>query len=169
MITSAAWSDWLREFAPRLMIYARQQTRCEADAEDVLQNALLKTWKTHGREPTPEMLGLVYTNIRRCAIDLARSVDRRTIREQKVVLDAGEPVAWFELPDDDEARALQVALSTIPDKYREVITLKIWGDQTFAEIGETLAISPNTAASRYRYGLEALRRCLAHEAESLRG
>ena len=54
------------------MLYARQKTRCEADAEDVLQNALLKTWKSHGDRPTDQILGLVYTNIRRCAIDLAR-------------------------------------------------------------------------------------------------
>ena len=169
MIGDKSWSEWLREFGPRLMLYARQQTRCEADAEDVLQTALVKTWKTHGRLPTPEMIGLVYTNIRRCAIDLARSTDRRQVREQKVVADAGDPIAWFELPDDDESRALQVALAAIPEKYREVITLKTWGELTFAEIGESLDISPNTAASRYRYGLDALRRCLAHEAESLRG
>ena len=35
--------------------------------------------------------------------------------------------------------------------------MKIWGEQTFAQIGETLGISQNTAASRYRYGLEALK------------
>ena len=162
------WSDWLAEHGSKLMLYARQQSRCEADAEDVLQTALVKTWKTHGRAPTPEMIGLVYTNIRRCAIDLARSTDRRTNREQKVVADSGDPIAWFELPEDDESRALQVALSAIPEKYREVITLKTWSELTFAEIGATLEISPNTAASRYRYGLEALRKNLAHEAESLR-
>jgi len=31
---------------------------------------------------------------------------------------------------------------------------------TFAEIGQILDISPNTAASRYRYGLEKLRTIL---------
>ena len=39
--------------------------------------------------------------------------------------------------------------------------MKVWGDRTFAEIGEALEISQNTAASRYRYGLEALKRELA--------
>ena len=33
-----------------------------------------------------------------------------------------------------------------------------WGDLTFDEIGEQLSISPNTAASRWRYAMEALRR-----------
>ena len=38
-----------------------------ADAEDVLQSALVKTWKSHGDQPRQELLGLIYTNIRRCA------------------------------------------------------------------------------------------------------
>ncbi len=144
------------------MLYARQQSRCEADAEDVLQAALVKTWRTHKGDPDDKVISLAYTNVRRCAIDLARSMDRRRIREEKVV-ELGETVSWFELPDDDENRALQVALAKIPDSFREVVTLKIWGDQTFAEIGENLGISPNTAASRYRYGLEALRKYLDRE------
>ena len=39
--------------------------------------------------------------------------------------------------------------------------MKLWGERTFAEIGEALDISLNTAASRYRYGIEALRKQLA--------
>ena len=42
--------------------------------------------------------------------------------------------------------------------YREVITLKIWGELTFAQIGESLGIPANTAASRYRYAMTELRR-----------
>ena len=44
----------------------------------------------------------------------------------------------------------------LSDKLREVVVMKIWGDLTFAQISEALAISPNTAASRYRYALEQL-------------
>jgi len=39
-----------------------------------------------------------------------------------------------------------------------VITLKIWGGLTFAEIAAALEIPANTAASRYRYGLAELRK-----------
>ena len=44
--------------------------------------------------------------------------------------------------------------------YREVVTLKTWGGLTFAEIAEALEIPANTAASRYRYGLEELRKAM---------
>jgi RNA polymerase sigma-70 factor (ECF subfamily) len=52
---------------------------------------------------------------------------------------------------------LQEAMRKLTCIYREVVALKIWGDLTFAEIGETLGIPANTAASRYRYGLAELR------------
>ncbi|MEM9017911.1 MAG: sigma-70 family RNA polymerase sigma factor [Verrucomicrobiota bacterium] len=160
---SEQWREWLQEYGGRLMLFARQQTRCEADAEDVLQAALVKTWKTHRGRPDKKVISLAYTNVRRCAIDLGRSNDRRKRREDEAVLDQGDRVAWFSLPEDDTSRALQVALTKIPEKFREVITLKVWGEQTFEEVGESLGISPNTAASRYRYGMEALRRCLSRD------
>ena len=36
---TANWSAWLAEHSPKLMLFARTQTRSEADAEDVLQEA----------------------------------------------------------------------------------------------------------------------------------
>jgi RNA polymerase sigma-70 factor (ECF subfamily) len=36
--------------------------------------------------------------------------------------------------------------------------LKVWGKMTGEESGEQLSISPNTAASRWRYAMEALRK-----------
>ena len=43
---------------------------------------------------------------------------------------------------------------------REVIALKVDGGLTFAEVAACLGVSPNTAASRYRYALEKLRAAL---------
>ena len=51
-------------------------------------------------------------------------------------------------------------LQSLDQPQREVIVLKIWHGHTFEEIGELLEISPNTAAGRYRYGLEKLRKAL---------
>ena len=38
--------------------------------------------------------------------------------------------------------------------------LKVWGELTFRQIAETLALPPGTVASRYRYALEHLRAAL---------
>jgi RNA polymerase sigma-70 factor, ECF subfamily len=52
---------------------------------------------------------------------------------------------------------LRESLATLPHEQREIIALRIDGELTFAEIAAMLGISPNTAASRYRYALEKLR------------
>ena len=54
-------------------------------------------------------------------------------------------------------------LAALPADQREAIVLKIWHEYTFEEIGKLLGLSPNTAAGRYRYGLQKLRACLKGE------
>lgn len=170
--SSAAWREWLAVHGPRLLLFARQQTRSAEDAEDILQDALVRLV---GKLESGEFTGgqeawmpYLYTSLRRLAIDLGRKDDRRRRREDQVVGDSvvetqDEFHPWFESDaSDDETRALlESGLKELPEKFAEVIVMKIWGERTFAEIGEALDISPNTAASRYRYGLEALKKKLA--------
>ena len=54
------------------------------------------------------------------------------------------------------AQLVRRALGKLPPPQAEVVVLKIWEEMTFAEIGEVLGQSPNTAASRYRYALQKL-------------
>ena len=168
---ASAWREWLELHGPKMLLFARQQTRSLEDAKDVFQDALVKLVE---KVNSGEFVGgqdswqpYLYTAIRRLAIDLSRRDDRRKRREDNVTADAETEQyeafhPWFESESsDDETRAqLESRLKELPEKFAEVITLKIWGERTFAEIGETLGISQNTAASRYRYGLEALKRSL---------
>ena len=107
---------------------------------------------------------MVYRAIRRLAIDWARSIDRRQIRENKVALDS--PLSFsFErtLELDERKQALLRAVERLPDQQKEVVTLKIWGELTFDEIARTLDESLNTVASRYRYALQKLQSWVPEE------
>lgn len=166
---AAAWREWIEEYGPRLFLFAKNQTRSNEDAQDVLQDAIVKLVV---KMRSGEFMGgqdawqpYLYATIRRLAIDLSRKDDRRKRRENNVSADleaeqfeAFHP--WFDAEGgDDETRSqLENALKSLPEKFSEVIIMKVWGERTFAEIGEALEISQNTAASRYRYGLEALKR-----------
>ena len=151
------WRRWLEDLAPKLLLFARQQARSEADAQDLVQEAVVEAVRRQqdGQPPPPAM---VFATIRRRAIDLARSEDRRAERE----LAAAEPisVSWFDTSVEDRERnqLIQDAMSRLPEMYREVVTLKVWGGLTFAEIADTLGVPADTAASRYRYGLIELRK-----------
>lgn len=165
---------WLEEHGSKLLLFARQQTRSLADAEDVLQEALVKLARKV-EEGTfvggePGWLPFIYTQIRRESIDLGRKDDRRRKREEKVTKDDCSLGRNIEMPlfeegesKDETRRILVKGLETLPKKFSEVITMKLWGERTFAEIGDALGISLNTAASRYRYGIEALRKQLTTE------
>jgi RNA polymerase sigma-70 factor (ECF subfamily) len=74
-----------------------------------------------------------------------------------------ESLRWFEKsPGETEAeRAAMNCLAELPVEQREAIVLKIWHRFTFEEIGGLLGISPNTAAGRYRYGLQKIKNGLA--------
>lgn len=157
-----SWKDWFRQHGPKLLLYARQTTRTRADAEDVLQEAFVRFWK-HQRKLGGEPLGLLFASIRRVAVDLARRNLRRVRRE----LVAGEDEAcggadlFLPLEENDERRlAIEAAIRQLPEKLREVLVLKIWGGLTFEQIAAQLDIPANTAASRYRYALTALRELL---------
>ena len=170
---ASAWSVWLQENGPKLFLFALQQTRSQEDAKDVLQDALVKLVEkirngefVGGQE---SWLPYLYTAIRRLAIDLSRRDDRRKRREDNVGADMEDHQAeafhpWFdsESSDDETRSQLEEGLKDLPQKFSEVIIMKIWGERTFAEIGEALDISQNTAASRYRYGLEALKKNLGN-------
>ncbi len=165
------WRGWLATHGPRMLLFARQQTRSQQDAEDVLQDAIVKLVEKIRND---EFIGgpeawqpYLYTTIRRLAIDLSRRDDRRKRREDTVSIETGDAMhevfhPWFESESSgDETRVqLEDKLKELPQKFSEVILMKIWGERTFAEIGEILGISQNTAASRYRYGLEALKKSL---------
>jgi RNA polymerase sigma-70 factor, ECF subfamily len=126
-----------------------------------VQEAFVRYWR-HQRHLPGDPQALLLTSIRRAALDLARREGRRTAREEKAVgPEAGEPL-FSPIPcEADERRVeLEAALQRLPLEQREVLALKIWQELTFEQIGEVLGIPPNTAASRYRYALNALRKQL---------
>ena len=104
--------------------------------------------------------GLLYAIVRSTALDFIRRDSRRARREQTALADAEESIEpVFEFEDETQV-ALAAALDRLPHDQREVVVMKIWNELTFAEIGEALGISQNTAASRYRYALAGLKRIL---------
>jgi RNA polymerase sigma-70 factor (ECF subfamily) len=168
---AAQWKEWLAENGPRLLLFARSWSQSKQDAEDLVQDAVVRMWHHQAeRGAVPPDLPLVFSTIRFCGLSHHRSEGRRRKREESIVYLNDFQDVWFDtvLEEDEEAATLRDAVKNLSPKLREVVTMKFWGGLTFQQISEVLAISPNTAASRYRYAMEQLAQALRQLKEELR-
>jgi RNA polymerase sigma-70 factor (ECF subfamily) len=160
------WDAFLSRHGSALVLYARQWTLNHADAEELVQDAVIRCWRAmqEGRLTCDNPLPLVYTNIKWIGLDRIRERKRRDGRE----LAAGEMIydeTLFEGSQIDAERRekLGKAVAALPEEQREVVMMKIWGDLTFQVIADTLGISINTTASRYRYAMAHMKKMLKQE------
>jgi RNA polymerase sigma-70 factor (ECF subfamily) len=147
------------EHADGLFAFLLNFTRDEDDTHDLVQEIFVRLARQpellrQARNERAFLIGLAH----HAAIDLMR---RRGAREKYHELFGAEPVAVFAATGNADELAFRAAVSEalgdLPPEQRAVIHLKLWEELTFEQIAEALDIPPNTAASRYRYGLDKLR------------
>jgi RNA polymerase sigma-70 factor (ECF subfamily) len=147
------------EHAQALFAFLLNFTRNEDDTRDVLQEIFIKL----ARQPdllrrARDARGFLIRLAHNAAIDLMR---RRGARDKYHEQFGAEPEALFAATNDPDDAAFRVelskALAELPAEQRAVVHLKLWEGLTFEQIADVLEIPPNTAGSRYRYGLDKLR------------
>lgn len=132
-----------------LLTYALSLTCDREQAEDVIQAVFFKLLQ---RDRLPrELRPYLFRSVRNAVIDGARRDRHRAV----AAADESSP----RTTDDDPVRDRVVSqcLSRLPEHERNAVVLKIYGGLTFAEIGAIDKTSVNTAAARYRRGLERMR------------
>ena len=154
--------------ASALYSFLLNLTRSESDTKDCLQETFCRLISQphllqHLHQPHAFLFKIAY----RVVIDQHR---RQTTRDRYASESAPETI--FEIsPHPDEAhfrQEVEKAMRALPPDQRAVVHLKLWEHMTFEEIAQTLELSPNTTASRYRYGLTKLRDTLRHLYEEIR-
>ncbi len=155
------WSVWLDEHGAALVLLARQWVTSRADAEDVVQEAFVRFWRS--RERVAEPTAYLYACVKHCALDWLRGRKRQSRREEATARPESETLFAGPLEQNERRAAVEAALVALPEEQREVLVMKIWGGLTFPQIAAALSCSANTAASRYRYALAKLREQLVEE------
>jgi RNA polymerase sigma-70 factor (ECF subfamily) len=119
-------------------------------AEDIVQNVFLRALRGDVSWPDSPA-AYFYRAVKNAALNRKRDRGRETPlppNEGWLVHKGGDRVAVM---------TLEQGLDLLQPEQREMVILHHWSGFTFEEAGEVLGISPNTAASRYRYALDKLR------------
>jgi RNA polymerase sigma-70 factor (ECF subfamily) len=135
-----------------LLRVASVMLRSAADAEDVVQDVFVEIVRHRDRMLLIEDLdAYVFAMLRNAVV---RRLTRQRAEQQH--LKKWVPMT-NEKPDALLTDDIELAMQSLPQEQREVISLKMDGGLTFAQIAEILQVSSNTAASRYRYAIGKLR------------
>jgi RNA polymerase sigma-70 factor, ECF subfamily len=143
-----------------LVLFGTSITGERALAQDAVQHVFLKFIEDGSLAHVRDLKSYLFATVRNQLLNDSK------VRQRTVPLEPES--AWFSPPERDFAAEenLRRALQDLPEDQRHILVLHVWGELTFAQIADVLAISANTAASRYRYGIEKLREILKKEEKS---
>lgn len=154
----AAYAALYARLARRLLRVAGAMLQDAAEAEDAVHDLFVALARGRERLAYVEDLdAYVFASLRHA---IAARTDRRRFERRHWERLASIPVTAAQSADAADEGEVSAALGALPPEQREIVVMKIDGGLTFAQIAQALSISPNTAASRYRYAMEKLRKLL---------
>lgn len=143
----ARWEPMLeqvmRERSPRLLAYAGLLTGDDAEAQDVLQDALVKTFSGRARF---EHVSAAEAYVRRTIATVV--IDRARKRRPIPMADEARPDLAAHAPDADAGMDVRAALRLLTPRERACIVLRFYDDLTVPQIAERLRLA-NGTVKRY--------------------
>jgi RNA polymerase sigma-70 factor, ECF subfamily len=148
---------------------ALRLTRNRAEAEDVVQEACLRAFRSFDRfNPGTNCRAWLFTILRNVFLNRVRSRGREVLEAEMGGLDQAETTTDTEVGRNPEEQFLQAmlhgdvdrALTTLPLSFRETVLLVDLEGLTYREVAEVLGCPIGTVMSRLSRGRALLRRAL---------
>jgi RNA polymerase sigma-70 factor (ECF subfamily) len=143
---AAPFSRLIEMLRPDLLRFALWLARDRAVAEDVVQETLIRAWKSRAELKNPAAARpWLLTIVRR---EHARLFERK--RLPTVDVDAVEALGDPALASDGDAglHDLRSAIMQLPDEYREPLVMQVLGGFSTAEIAAELKLTQPTVLTR---------------------
>jgi RNA polymerase sigma-70 factor, ECF subfamily len=148
---------------------ALRLTRNRAEAEDVVQEAFLRAFRSfHRFNPGTNCRAWLFTILRNVFLNRVRTQDREVLETEMGSLDQIEMTADPHVGGNPEERFLQTmlhgdidrALAALPLAFREAVLLVDIEGLTYREVAEVIGCPIGTVMSRLSRGRALLRRAL---------
>lgn len=149
----AEFEDFVRQASPALLRTAWFICGDPHQAEDLVQQALVKVFARWGRLRTQNPVAYA----RRCLLN-QHIDDRRRGREH---LTDRLPERGVTDPEPEDTHDLAATLSALPMRERQVVVLRHYVGLTEAEVADTLGVSLGTVKSSASRGLARLRESMS--------
>lgn len=149
----------LQEYQERLYLHIRRMVGEHEDANDVLQNCLVKVYRNIGRFKGQSAL---YTWLYRIATNESITFLRKRQKRVSSVQPGGEPVHRHQLQADSwmdgEAvkQQLQRALEELPDRQKQVFVMRYFDELSYAEISGILKTSVGGLKASYHHAVKKI-------------
>lgn len=156
--------SWFRTVRHRLYLYARRRADSSADVELLLSRTLERVADAvyYGRVSADEEALLPYTlrALSNETMKMSMAESRRRRAEARYSSYQPEAAAPPSSTAADTHLRLSALLSRLPEKQAEVVTLHLWEDRSFAEIGRMLGVGESTVRARYDAALRKLKQMM---------
>jgi RNA polymerase sigma-70 factor, ECF subfamily len=124
-------------------------------AEDLLQEAMLRAWRTADARPIRSPRSWLFSTLRNLAVDAYRARQSRPIEADQAALDS---LAVADTTDRTaESVDMAQALAALRPEHREAIVEVFYRGSSTTQAATALGIPAGTVKSRMYYGLKALR------------
>ena len=147
MTTTSSWRDDVVALIPALRAFAWSLSHNGSDADDLVQDTLIKAWTNRDKfEPGTNLRAWLFTILR-------NTYYTHVLRRRREVRDeTGKYAATLSsAPTQDWSlamRALQTALAQLPDEHREALILVGAAGLTYEEAAEVCGCALGTIKSR---------------------
>ena len=170
--TMNEFAELLRREQPHFMRYACYRLGDTDDAKDALQETchkLCDKFTTDEGKDVKNLRNYIFRTLSNvCTTRLSQSKRFETTtrlsqskRFETVPLDSRFDMADIQSEsNEDDLKRIVKLLDEIPEEQAEVIRLRIYGDNSFAEVSEILSVPLPTVKSRFLYALEKIRKAM---------
>lgn len=150
----------------RFVYYAFRLLNDYHEAEDAVQEVLLRLFVRGGKRASTAPLPYTFRSLRNYCMDVHRKRNKRVVlvdveAANRIASEGQNPAEAVQ--ELEELRRVEVMLRHLPEDQAEVVRLRVFDKLRLHEIAEIVECSTDTVSSRLRYAFRKLREIVDSE------
>ena len=155
-LDQGSFEKLFREYFPPLMAFAGKILVDEDEAREVVQKVFISLWEKRSKiDVSTSLKSYLFTSVHNRSLNVIR--DRKKFSRLEVPEVAGEWDVSAQIESMELEEKIMEAISSLPEKCREVFQLNRFDGLKYSEIAEHLDISVKTVENQMSKALKILR------------